>query len=187
MKRAIIVHGYKGTPDTNWKPWLKDALEAEGYATLIPAMPTTNFPIASEWQAKLTESVGQPTPDLYLIGHSLGTITILRYLESLTENQQVGGAVLIAGFGERHARYVEGSHDTFFDHELDWERIKQHCPNITAIHSDTDPHIDLSQLVLFESKLGAKTTMLPNMGHFGSADGMFEAPFVLDAIHDMTK
>lgn len=27
MKRAIIVHGFKGKPDTNWKPWLKRQLE----------------------------------------------------------------------------------------------------------------------------------------------------------------
>jgi|GEM_PF-5523511 len=113
MKRAVIVHGYKGKPETNWKPWLKAELEANGYAVTVPAMPEAEQPIARAWHDKLTETVGQPDADVYLIGHSLGCITILRYLESLPENQKVGGVVLVAGFGERFAQYQAGNHDTF--------------------------------------------------------------------------
>lgn len=182
MKHATIIHGYKGKPDTNWKPWLKAELEAEGWKVAVPKMPDPEHPIASAWTAKLAETVGEPSTDTYLIGHSLGSITILRYLETLPENQTVGGVILIAGFGERFKRYNNGSHDSFFDHELNWQRIREHCGNFVAIHSEDDPLVEPTQLKLFESKLGARTILMQDMGHFGSADGVFEVPVVRDEL-----
>lgn len=182
MNHAIIVHGYKGKPETNWKPWLKAELEAKGWTVDVPEMPSTEHPIAAAWNAKLAEAVGEPNADTYLIGHSLGCITILRYLETLPENQKVGGIILIAGFGERFARYHSGSHDSFFDHELNWHAIRKHCDNFVAIHSEDDSLVEPAQLKLFEDKLGAKAILAQGMGHFGSADGVFEVPLVRDEL-----
>jgi predicted alpha/beta hydrolase family esterase len=78
MKRAIIVHGFKGKPDTNWKPWLKAELEANGFIVDVPGMPNTDAPQLEEWVATLRQIIGEFTSDdIYLIGHSLGCITIL--------------------------------------------------------------------------------------------------------------
>lgn len=186
MKHAVIVHGYKAKPETNWKPWLKAHLEEIGFEVDIPAMPNTDHPEATEWALKLAETVGEPNEDVYLVGHSLGCITILRYLESLAANQTVGACVLIAGFGEKFEKY-QGGHDSFFDHELDWEKIKTHCPHFIAIHSDDDPGVDSAQLELFKQKLGAKTILTHGMGHFASADGVFEVPIVLEQIVSFAK
>lgn len=141
-------------------------------------MPNTNHPLASEWVAKLAETVGIPTEDTYLVGHSLGCITILRYLENLDESQTIGGVVFIAGFGERFPKYQSGSHDTFFEHTLNWPQIQDHCNNFVAIHSEDDPGVNAEQLDLFEDKLGAKVIRERGFGHFGSADGVFEIPLV---------
>ena len=187
MKRVIIVHGYKGMPETNWKPWLKDKLDANGFAVEVPEMPNTEHPIASEWIMKLAEIVGLPNEDLYLIGHSLGCITILRYLETLEEDQKIGGAILVAGFGEKFKRYNAGSHDTFFDHELDWQLIRKHGNLFTAIHSEDDPRIGVDQLDLFAKELGAKRVAAKGMGHFGSADGIYESPLIRDELLEMAR
>lgn len=56
------------------------------------------MPKLVKWLSKLQEVIGKPNRDLYLIGHSLGVITILRYLESLTGDEKIGGAVFVAGF-----------------------------------------------------------------------------------------
>jgi uncharacterized protein len=186
MKHVVIVHGYKAKPETNWKPWLKAKLEELDFRVDVPAMPNTEHPVASEWAAKLTETVGQPSADTYLVGHSLGCITILRYLESLSEDQVIGGCVLVAGFGEKFEKY-QGGHDSFFDHELDWDKIKVHCSQFVAIHSDDDPGVDPGQLELFKQKLGAKTTMMHGMGHFASADNVFEVPTVLEEVVTLSK
>jgi predicted alpha/beta hydrolase family esterase len=186
MKQVVIVHGYKARPETNWKPWLKAKLEDNGFRVEVPAMPNTEHPVASEWSAKLLETVGQPTANTYLVGHSLGGITILRYLESLGENQSIGGCVLVAGFGEKFEKY-QGGHDSFFDHELDWRKIKAHCPRFIAIHSDDDPGVDPKQLELFKQKLDAKTIMMHGMGHFASADNVFEVPVVFEELLTLSK
>jgi uncharacterized protein len=181
MKHVVIVHGWKGRPETNWKPWLKKELDSKGYEVDVPGMPETEHPIANDWVKKLTATVGKPTEDTYLVGHSLGCITILRYLETLKDDEQIGGVILVAGFGQRFPAY-QGQHDSFFDHELDWQRIREHCRNFVAVNSDDDPHIGLEQMELFHDRLDAKGVVLHGMGHFGSADNVFELPVVRDEL-----
>ncbi len=38
--------------------------------------------------------IGNPDNETYLVGHSLGSPTILRYLESLQDDQMIGGGLL---------------------------------------------------------------------------------------------
>lgn len=184
MTRVIIVHGFKGRPDTNWKPWLKTELEKAGVSVEVPEMPNTENPVADEWVQKLSETVGPPDSDTHLVGHSLGCITILRYLEGLDEEQRIGGCVFVAGFAGRFREY-RGGHDTFFNHELDWVAIKRHCDMFVALHSSDDKNVEPEQLNLFKNKLGARTVLVEGMGHFGSADGAYEVPLVLNELHGL--
>ncbi len=98
MKKVIIVHCWEGNPDYCWYPNTKEELEKRGYEVVVPEMPETNMPKFNKWLQKLKEVIGEPNESLYLVGHSLGCITILKYLESLKENQKIGGAILVAGF-----------------------------------------------------------------------------------------
>lgn len=182
MTRVIIVHGFRGKPNTNWKPWLKANLEESGVSAEIPEMPHSDYPVANEWVQKLSDTIGQPDNKTYLVGHSLGCITILRYLESLNEGQNIGGCVFVAGFTGRFEKY-NGGHDTFFDHELDWTAIKTHSDRFVALHSDNDTNVEPEQLNLFKEKLNAKTVLVEGMGHFGSTDGAYEVPLVLDELN----
>lgn len=184
MTQVIIVHGFKGKPDTNWKPWLKAKLEESGVSVEVPEMPKSDNPIANGWVQKLSDTVGQSNDTTYLVGHSLGCITILRYLESLNEGQKIDGCVFIAGFTGRFSKY-NGGHDTFFDHELDWEAIKTRCDTFIALHSSNDKNVELEQLNLFKEKLNAKTILVEGMGHFGSADGVYEVPLVFDELNKL--
>lgn len=181
MKHALIVHGYKSSPETNWKPWLRQELKKQSFKVDVPKMPDADKPVASSWVRTLAEAVHEPTQETYLIGHSLGCITILRYLESLSEGQEVGGCILVAGFGGEFQKY-KGGHDSFFDHELDWQRVKEHCSNFVVIHSDDDANVEFEQLEVLRQNLNAKAIGVHGMGHFGSADGVFEVPIVRDEL-----
>lgn len=181
MTQVIIVHGFKGKPDTNWKPWLKAQLEDKGVTVSVPEMPNTDTPIAEEWVAELSKVISQPDENTFLVGHSLGCITILRYLESLPKGVKVGGCVFVAGFTGRFDKY-KGGHDSFFDHELNWGLIKSHTNKCIAIQSEDDDSVEIDQLGLFDQKLNAQTIRLKGKGHFGSADGIFEVPEVLDEL-----
>jgi len=116
MKKVIIIHGWEGSPQSNWFPWLKKELEAKGFVVEVPIMPDTMNPTLENWLAHLKKVAGEPNENTYFVGHSLGVITILRYLESL-EDKKVGGVVLVAGFPEPIG-YEEIN--TFFVKPLDY-------------------------------------------------------------------
>lgn len=98
MKRAIIVHGWGGTPQEGWFPWLKKDLEKKGFSISVPQLPDTEHPHIKTWVPALAVAVGTPDQETYLVGHSMGCQTIIRYLETLKEGKKIGGAVFVAGF-----------------------------------------------------------------------------------------
>jgi predicted alpha/beta hydrolase family esterase len=178
-KRAFIIHGWEGRPDHGWYTWLRKELEGKGFEAVALAMPDTEKPKMNEWVEHLKETVGEPDKDCYFIGHSLGCITILRYLESLKESQKIGGTVLVAGFVS-HLGYEEiGS---FFTTFVDWEKVKSHCDKFVAIHSDNDPYVSTHYGDIFKEELGAQVILRHDMKHFAKRDGFNELPDALDAV-----
>ena len=121
MKKVIIVHCWDGYPDYCWYPYAKRELEKKGFEVLVPAFPDTELPKLDSWLPKLQEVVGSPSKDVFLIGHSVGCITILRYLETLKENQKIGGVVFVAGFTD-DLGFDELKN--FFTTPINFEKIK---------------------------------------------------------------
>lgn len=183
MKRVIIIHCWEGYPAYCWYPWAKKELEQKGFVVTVPLMPDTETPTIEKWLPKLQEVVGEPDEELFLIGHSLGCVTIMRYLEGLTEHQQIGGVVFVAGFSD-NVGYEEIS--SFFKTPVDFAKVKEHVKKIVAIGSDNDPYVPLSFLDLFKSKLGAKTIKKHAMGHFSGAiegeEACVQLPDVVESI-----
>ena len=142
-------------------------------------MPNTNYPKMDAWVNHLAQIVGTTNEDCYFVGHSLGCVTILRYLETLSENQKVGGAVLVAGFTS-NLGYEEL--DSFFTRPINWDKIKSHCSKFIAIHSDNDPYVSLHYGDFFKEKLNAKIIIEHNQKHFSGDTGVVELPSVFDAI-----
>ncbi len=168
MKRVVIVHCWGGYPDYCWYPQTKKELKEKDFQVKVPEMPETEFPKLSKWLPKLKEKIGEPDEDLYLVGHSVGCITILRYLEGLDDNQEIGGVVLVAGF-TNDLGFKELKN--FFKTPLDLKKIKNKAKKFIAIHSDNDPYVSLDFGELFKKELGAKLIIKHQMGHFsGPAD-----------------
>lgn len=163
MKRAIIVHCWDGYPDYCWYPQTKKELEAQGFEVLVPEMPETGLPKLSLWLPKLKEVVGEPDDDLYLIGHSAGCITIMRYLETLKDDQKVGGVVFVAGFTD-DLGYKELTN--FFETPIDFEKIRMKAKYFVAIASDNDPYVDLKYKDILKDKLDAEAIVKHGMNHF---------------------
>ena len=167
MKRVFLIHGWEGYPEKDWFVWIKKELEQRGFNIVAPAMPDSMNPKMDAWVSHLAETVGTPDEETYFIGHSLGCITILRYLETLQHNQKVDGAVLVAGFGSNlEYEGYENELASFFQTPIDWKEIKKHCARFTAIHSEDDPFVPIKHNVLFQEKLGAKSIIEQGSGHF---------------------
>ena len=190
MPRVIIVHGWDGYPEEGWFPWLKRELEKKGFEVQVPAMPNPAKPKIETWVPHLAKIVGEPNENLFLVGHSIGCQTILRYLESLHADKKIGGAVLVAGFFKLilGTNEEEETAKPWLETPIDFGKVKSHSNNFTAVFSDNDPSVSLENKKLFEENLGAKTIVLSNKGHFsGGMDKCFELPIALESVLELTQ
>ncbi len=188
MKRVFIAHGWDGTPDEGWFPWLKKELEAKGFEVHVPQLPEAGSPRIYNWVPALAAAVGTPDEQTYFVGHSIGCQTIARYLESLPEGQKVGGAVFVAGFF-KHLKGLEDDDDVretdkhWLETPLDLAKVKTHLPKSVAVFSDDDPYVPLDNQDDFKNKLGSEIVVEHAQGHFSSSlDNTFELPIVLEKL-----
>ena len=187
MKRAIIVHCWSGYPAYCWYPSVKKELEAEGFSVRVPEFPETDLPQQKLWVPYLAEQIGKPDDQLFLIGHSVGCIAILRYLETLKDGEQIGGAVFVAGFTD-DLGFEELTN--FFETPLDFALLRSKVKNgFIAIFSDNDPYVPLKFVDVFNKELGAETVVRSNMGHFsGPIDkegSCVDLPVVVEAVNEL--
>ena len=94
MKNAIIVHGRRAQPEIHWFFEEKENLEEKGYTVSVPKCSDAVHPKLADWMKVLEkESLRENT---ILIGHSLGTVAVLRLLEK--KNIKVDKVFLLAGY-----------------------------------------------------------------------------------------
>ncbi len=184
MKRVFIIHGWDGYPEEGGFPWLKKELEEKGFQVTVPVMPQPKHPKIEEWVPFLRKVVGKPDENTFLVGHSIGAQTVLRYLEYLSPKIKVGGVILLAGWINLSEKAFEDAEDIqtarlWLDTPIDWGKIKSHTPNFTAIFSDNDPFVPLTDSNIFKEKLGAKIVIEKNKFHYSGSDGINQLPAVL--------
>ncbi len=187
QKRVFIIHGWGGYPEEGCFPQLKKELEAKGFIVKNPAMPNSLRPEIETWVNYLKEQIGAPDENVILFGHSIGVQTILRYLESLPKGVKIAGAVFLAGW--MHLTEVtyeeEGDREIakpWLETPINVEKIKQHVKKFIAIFSDDDGFIPIENRAMFEERLGAKTIVEHQRGHFKGSDGIKELPSALSAV-----
>jgi len=180
MKRAIIVHGWSGSPKGNWFPWLKKQLEAKAIYVDVPAMPNPDTPEIEPWVNHLAKYVDTDA-DNYLIGHSMGCQAILRYLENRPENIKIKGVLLVAGFIDSLSEAVMKSPEDakiaqpWLETPININKAKTIPGKIISIFSDDDPYVPEDNWKKFE-ELG-EVIILDKKGHIQE----LEEPEVLKA------
>lgn len=157
----------------------------------VPAMPETDHPPMQLWLSHLSSLVGHCDENTFFVGHSLGCQAILRYLQEQLPAVRAGGAVFVAGFetlGVINAQPdVQEGIGEWLQKEIQWEAIHGHAQNFTAIFSDNDKWVPLSNVKVFDEKLGAHTIVLHNRGHFSGSNGITELPEARDTLLEMLQ
>ncbi len=184
MNRVFVIHGWEGRPDGHWFPWLALELRARGWEVNAPQMPRAAEPKVKEWLEFLRKYVGKPSRHTYFVGHSLGCITIARYLVALPAKAKVGGCVFVAGFS---GRITEPEIAEFYSLLFDAEKAKARCEKFVMVFSDNDPFVPLEKSLEMAQQLGAKTILQRNKGHFCAQDGVTALPSVLTALLKMSE
>jgi len=184
MKRAFIVHGWGGTVREGWFPWLKSELEKNGFIVQIPPMPNPDQPTIKEWTEHLTKVVGTPDEETFLIGHSIGCQTIIRYVETL--DRRIGGAVFVAGFFTLSGIDADEERKLarpWLEEPIDVKRVKRNLKGSVAILSTNDEYVPfVENRTMFEGRLGSEIVVEKDKGHLGGEARIKILPSALDAV-----
>lgn len=179
--KAYIIHGWDGSPQDCWIPWLKKELEAKGFEVTVPEMPDSENPKIEPWVNKLKDTI-EPGDETILIGHSIGCQAIMRYMQEV--NEKIKAVFFVAGFV--HLNHLETEEEKiiaepWLTRPLNWDRLKE-LSRFTALFSDDDPDVDVDDSEIFREKLNAKIIIEHNKGHFSDDAGVKELPSLLDEI-----
>jgi len=184
-KRAFIIHGWDGYPEEGWFPWMKRELEQRGFVVEVPSMPHPSEPTIDDWVDRVASLVGEPDENVYLIGHSIGCQTILRYVAAL-DGKKIGGAVLVAGFFELVPLKTDEEKritKPWLETPIDFAKVKEATTNITVILSDNDEWVPLEgNKQLFEQYLAPRMIVEHAKGHYSGSSGVKELPAALEAV-----
>jgi predicted alpha/beta hydrolase family esterase len=178
MKQLLCIHGWDGSPDSAWKPWLKRTAEELGYKTHFPQMPGGKHPKKKEWVKMIREIVKEPDASWTLVGHSLGCPAIFRFLEALPQGQEVGTVILIAGLC-RHRKEEFEEIRPFFEPAFDWQKVRSAARHFVVVHSKDDTWVPLENGLEMAKFLRVDPIILDGFKHFSTDDNILEIPVLL--------
>lgn len=181
-KEVYIVHGYMASTTDHWFEWIKEELEKEGAAVHILAMPDSRNPKPEAWISHLKENV-KFSQDTYLIGHSLGCISLLLYLNRFP--QQAAGIVLISGFLTRLIDIPEL--DAFLEEQISIPALIENLPKRLVIGAEDDYIVPFGHTQNLAEALEAPIISVENGGHFLGKDDFKTFPVLLEALKTMIK
>jgi len=178
-----MIHGFDGSPNGGWRPWLMAELEKSGIYACALAMPDPENPRCREWTDEIARQFERNKSDeIYLIGHSLGAPAILRYLEAAPEGGQIAGAILVSGPSEKNDNRKI---DSFLEDPFDFSAIRSKVKKIHIIHGDNDPHVPLDNARYLAKELECELTIIPGGGHLNGQSGCLALPQALEVLEGM--
>lgn len=185
-KKVYIIHGWEGSPDFGWLYWLRKELNTLGVETIGLSMPHPELPTINDRVQALQDQI-IPNQDTYIVAHSVGVQTALRWLQTLPEGVCIGGLVSVAGrfhlelSDEESALQARPRLETPIDTEL----VKNHCKMIVALFSDTDEWVPVTDSEEFITRLDAEVVVEHDMGHIHWLDPQKGYPLLKDIVLDM--
>src|SRR3989344_1795964 len=182
MKKVFIIHGFEGSPNGGWRPWLMGELEKQEIYACALSMPTPENPVCAEWVDEISRHIERNTDDeIYLVGHSLGAPAILRYLES-AQAKKISWAVLVSGPSEKNNNRKI---DSFLNKNFDFVGIKSNCKKFAIIHGDNDPNVPLENAKFLSQELNGELVIVKNGGHLNGSAGWMKLPQCIETLNNM--
>lgn len=182
---VIIIHGAYGHPEENWFGWLKAELRARKIDCHVPQLPTPDNQSLQSWlDAFAIQYSKHIHAHTILVGHSLGAVFLLRWLEQST--QSVYASILAGAFlGEVGMPKFDIINQSFFAQPFNWQRIQQQCQAFYCFHGSNDPYVKRKNVDYLANQLDAKKIIIANGGHLNEAAGYTSFPHALALIEQL--
>lgn len=183
MSTVVVSHRYSSDEHSDWYPYLRDEVQSLGHTVDIPNLPDALAPQPEPWRTAIAERASTaPAAEVVLVGHSVGAVNVLRFLQQHDPDRDgvFAGVVLVA------APAHEVGFDAlagFFAEPFDWPKIRRSARyfHVLAAADDTvlvpDP---FEHVAIHVTELGATGTVLAEGGHFSADPGSrIEVPAVV--------
>lgn len=179
--RLYLIPGYGGAANTPWLEWLRARYEPVARGSVIVPLPDPFHPNADAWIGTLRREIGTPDAETYFVAHSLGCITLLRFLEQMPADTRVGGVVLVAGFAEHLDRFPKL--DVFTGAPLAVAHLRALATlRLRVIGSPDDSHVPIGATTALAERLGTPLFRIERAGHFQATDGWATFPLVAELL-----
>jgi predicted alpha/beta hydrolase family esterase len=168
MKRAIILHGTDGKPDSNWFMWLKAQLESHGYEVWVPLLPNNHTPNRIVYNDFLFNSDWDFTDNI-VIGHSSGAVSVLNLLmDGRCPHIQAACMIGVWARMEGTELAIEQFKNLFPLNGFDFPKIKNRAGHFLYIHGSDDPYCPIDQAKWIAENTGGDFVTVPNGQHLGA-------------------
>ena len=181
--RVILVHGLNASPQKHFHPWLSSALRDRGFEVIVPELPLSiqdeegfNLPNIIE---VMKDQVGYLKSDDILLGHSLGALVILQYLEAV-EMTETPRAVILVGPPWKVSR---PELRRLFVEDLDAEVLMWKAREYVIVHSKDDTIVPFEHGEKLALQLKARLVTTQSDGHFMEE----KHPVLLEIIEEIAK
>lgn len=193
LRRVVILHGFAAGPAHHWFGWLRDQMAPLGVETVIPQLPDPSNPRPEAWIAGAREAIGVPSPEVAVIGHSLGTITALHAVAELLgagagagagsgsgsgAGAELGGLALVAPFAEAVPGLTQL--DPFAEGVPALPPLAARIRHRLVVRSDHDAIVPVELAAPIVAQLRADEVVVPGGGHFIESEGWATLPALAD-------
>ncbi len=165
---------------------MKTEIEKSGHRVIIPHFPHTDAPNLDEWlkhMEKYDESIDEQT---IFVGHSLGGLFALRFLEKRTT--PIRATFLVAcvtspSDGLDFAPLMT----TFTTPPFDFATIKKNGGSMHMLHGDNDPYISVNHAEQMATNIKATLELIKGGAHLNISAGFAQFPLLRDKILSTTQ
>lgn len=186
MTQVYIIHGYNASPAAHWFPWLQEKLREDGLSVETISMPHASAPDYFEWVTTLEMTIDTLDEDTYFVAHSLGCITLMRYLLKQSQKAvRIGGLLLVSGFTSSLPTLP--SLDPFVAAPLNFNQLREMTANRLVIAAAVDEIVPTELSEQLATDLAADYYRIATTGHFLLEDGYDCFPLVYEQMKDFIE
>ena len=171
----ILIHGLAATKKSNWFPWLEKEIKCNlDTSVKAVSLPRPKIPKINKWIDYLYKEAANPNENTVFIAHSLGCITLLKYIEELPDDVVIGGIILISAFD--NPLPLVPLINSFVAKGPNYQKIIPKIKKVKVIGSNNDLIVPLKYTKEVANQLHTSVIEIDKAGHFTTQDGYKSFP-----------
>ncbi len=160
--RVVLIHGYNSSPEENFHPWLARELKARGFEVIAPKLPLVEEPNVTECIQALALAVGRLDENTIIVGHSLGGVLALRYLEAAEAASIPRATILVGAPYQTKSEKIRG----VFLSEFDYDVVAWKAREFLIVHDKEDKLVPFDHAEKYARMLQGELVPTTGDDHF---------------------